>query len=70
MAAAGTHAAMPKALCIAAMAISGLVGLIFLADLAISVPFSGTSHWMMGIVFVMSAAITGFLAWSTFREQK
>jgi len=61
---------MSKALSISGLVISGLVGLIFTADLAIKVPFGGQGRWMTDVVFVLCAAATAFLAWSTYREQK
>ena len=69
MAAARTHAPMPKALCMSAMVISGLLGLIFAADWAIGIPFDKASP-MMDVSFLICAAATGYLGWSTFREQK
>ena len=59
---------MAKVLCISGLVISALLGLIFVADLAIGIPF-GKVNTTMDIVFVLCAAITGYLSWSTFREQ-
>ncbi len=69
MAAARTHAPMPKALCMSAMVISGIIGLIFAADLALGIPFDKASM-VMDVCFLICAATTAFLGWSTFREQK
>ena len=60
---------MPKALCMSAMVISGIICLIFAADLAIGIPF-GKASTVMDVCFLFCAAATAFLAWSTFREQK
>ena len=60
---------MPKALCMSAMVISGIIGLIFAADLVIGLPFDRASR-TMDVCFLFCAATTAFLAWSTFREQK
>ena len=69
MAAARTHTPMPKAICMSAMVISGIISLIFAADLVIGIPFNNAST-PMDIGFLFCAATTAFLAWSTFREQK
>ena len=66
---------MPKALCIAAMVISILVFILFLSDLLLGfasmdnlAPFKGANP-VIDIVFVVCAAVLGYLSWSTFREQ-
>ena len=66
---------MPKALCIAAMAISILVLILFLSDLLFGfvgpksiAPFKGES-WVIDIVFSICAAVIGFLSYQTLREQ-
>ena len=59
---------MPKVLCIAGMVISVLLLVLFGMDLAMGVPFQGRST-MMDVVFIICAAILGFLGWMTFREQ-
>ena len=66
---------MPKALCIAALAISFIVLLFFLTDLIFGsigmqsfAPFRFAS-WMMDIVFSISAVALGLMSWKTLREQ-
>jgi len=63
---------MPKALCIAGMAISGLVLLLFGLDLATGFPFgaaSSTIGMVMDIGFAVFAGVLGYLSWATMREQ-
>ncbi len=50
------------------MVVSGLTLLLFGLDLATGLPFGGVSM-VVDIVFVVAAAVLGYLGWSTFREQ-
>jgi len=59
---------MPKALCITAMAIAGLLLLLFGLDLAISFPFA-KANAMMDMVFIVCAGVLGYLGWAAYREQ-
>ncbi len=59
---------MPKVLAISGLVVAALLLLIFGADLAIGIPFSGASGWM-DVTFLICAAILGYLGWSTYREQ-
>jgi hypothetical protein len=61
---------MPKALCITGMAISAILFVLFLWDLAIPwlAPFKRASI-LMDIAFVLCAAGLGYLSWVTWREQ-
>jgi hypothetical protein len=66
---------MPKALCISALAISILVMILFLADLLLGLanarsiaPLRG-EDLLMDLVFIVCAAVLGFLSWVTFRKQ-
>lgn len=66
---------MQKGLCIAALAISVIVFILFLADLLLGVagqemlaPFKFAS-WLIDIVFTICAAILGTLSWYTYRDQ-
>ncbi len=58
---------MPKALCLTGMVIALLLIALFLADLLVRVPF-GRANSLMDIIFSLSAAGLGYLAWSAFRE--
>lgn len=66
---------MPKVLCISALAISILVLILFLADLILWLanarsiaPLRGESV-ILDLIFVVCAAVLGFLSWVTFRKQ-
>lgn len=58
---------MPKAMTIAGMVVAGLVGLVFAADLVLSVPFHGASM-LMDIGSLVAAGVLGYLSWSAMRE--
>ncbi len=69
---------MPKALCILGMVIAVLLGVFFLADLAMPIlnmkrmAFEGMSKTMniiMDVGFLVCAAMLGYMSWSTWREQ-
>ena len=59
---------MPKALCITGLAVSAILFLIFLSDLAIAAPFK-RANLIMDIAFVLCSAGLGFLSWMTWKEQ-
>ncbi len=59
---------MPKALCITGLAVSAILFLIFLCDLAIAAPFK-RANLIMDIAFVLCSAGLGFLSWTTWKEQ-
>jgi hypothetical protein len=59
---------MPKALCMSGLVVSGLVIILFAADLAVGIPFRRASM-MMDIALLTSAALLGLLSWFTLREQ-
>ena len=62
---------MPKALCITGMAISAVLFILFLWDLATPqwmAPFKRASM-MMDIVFILCSVGLGYLSWSTWKEQ-
>lgn len=58
---------MAKALTIFGMVVAGLVALVFIADLAVGVPFQGAST-TMDIGAIIGAGVLGYLAWDAFRE--
>ncbi len=59
---------MPKALCLTGMVIAIVVFLLFLLDLILGFPFQGASK-LLDLVFVICAAVLGFISFTTFREQ-
>ncbi len=58
---------MSKFLCIASLALSGLLLLVFLLDLSIGIPFNRVS-FVMDIGFAVAAAIVATLSFLTLRE--
>lgn len=60
---------LPKNVVVASMAVSGLVALLAIADLALGVPFAGMEHTMiMDIMFIICAAIVGYLGWDALKD--
>jgi hypothetical protein len=60
---------MAKALTIFGMVVAGLLGLVFIADLAVGVPFAGARK-TMDVGALVAAIVLGYLAWDAFREAK
>jgi hypothetical protein len=60
---------MPKALTISGLAVAGLVFLIFALDLALGMPLGRLSK-TMDILFLVAAAVLGYISWTAFREQR
>ena len=60
---------LPKQAVIGSMVIAVLVALAAIADLVVGVPFSGSEHtFLMDILFLVCAAIVGYLAWDAFKD--
>jgi hypothetical protein len=64
---------MPKVLCIFGMVIAVLLGIFFVADLAVLRMAAGAvspaMNTIMDVVFVLCAAMLGYISWSTWRER-
>ncbi|MEM9827990.1 MAG: hypothetical protein AAF958_15470 [Planctomycetota bacterium] len=67
---------MPKALCIASLAVSAVIILVFLIDALLGMlgmermaPFYGASM-MMDVGFIIFGVILAVLSWTTLREQR
>ena len=60
---------MSKALTIFGMVVAGLVALMFIADMAIGIPFGG-ARWTMDIGAIVAAGVLGYLAWDAFRDAR
>lgn len=58
---------LPKILCAAAIAIAGVIGLIFLVDLIIGIPF-GRFDWMTDTIVVIACALLLWQALETWFE--
>lgn len=52
-----------KSLAIAGLVVSGLIVVLFVADLAAAFPFARTS-WLLDVAFIVSGLIVGYLSWS------
>jgi hypothetical protein len=49
------------------MVVAGLVGLVFILDLAVGIPFD-RANLVMDIGALIAAAILGYLSWDALRE--
>jgi hypothetical protein len=58
-----------KSLSIAGLVVSGLVVVLFVADLAAAFPFARTS-WLLDVAFIVSGLIVGYLSWSILDQGK
>ena len=58
---------MAKAMSIAGMVVSGLLFVVFAADLALGIPFGGQQS-MTDIGFVVGAGLLAYLSWNAFRD--
>lgn len=63
-------ATMPKVLCITSLAISGLLAVLFLVDLASGFPFGKAGGILVNLTFIASAAGLGAHSYFTLREQR
>ena len=62
---------MPKALCMAGMAVAILIAILFVFDLVAPItmaPFRRAS-WLMDVSMLVCALLLGVASWLTFREQ-
>ena len=59
---------MPKMLTIAGMSVAALLLFMFGLDLAAGFPFRKASI-VMDVLFLVCAAMLGYMSWSTYREQ-
>ncbi len=57
---------MPKVLTIVGMAVAALLVLLFGADLAVQLPF-GRPSMLVDVLFLLCAAMLGYMSWSTYR---
>lgn len=61
---------MSKKLVVGSMIVAGIVTLMSIADLATGLPFSGALTKTMDIVFIICAAIIGYLSWHCLKDSK
>jgi hypothetical protein len=59
----------PKKMVIGSMVVAGIVALAAISDLVIGIPFTGSEHSrLMDILFIVAAAIVGYLSWDAYRD--
>ena len=59
----------PKKMVIGSLVVAGLVALAAICDLVLGVPFSGSEHTRtMDVLFIIAAAIVGYLGWDAYRD--
>jgi len=59
---------MEKKLCIGALAIAGVMLLLFLVDLFAGFPFGGGGFVAIDVIGILASGILGYLAFSALRE--
>ena len=57
---------LPKNMIFASFGAAGLVSLLAIIDIATKFPFAGSL--VMDILFLLSAAIVGYLAWDAYKD--
>ena len=58
---------MSKPLALSGLVVSGLIVVLFLADLAAAFPFGRTS-WLLDLAFIASGLIVAYLSWSILEQ--
>lgn len=58
---------MSKAMTIVGMVVAGLVGLVFVLDLAVGIPFSKASL-LMDVGGMIAALLLGYLSWDAMKD--
>ena len=65
---------MPRLLCLTGLVVSGLVFLLFTANLIMTFVGGTGIFWypslMMDIVFIVCSGLLGYLSWTAYRELK
>lgn len=65
----GKGAVMEKRLCIASMAVAGLLVLLFVLDLVVQFPFGGGSTFMViDIIGASAGTLLIYLSWNALRD--
>ncbi len=64
----GSHG-VSKSVPFVGIVVSGIVGILFLADAAVAIPFSRVSV-LADIGFIVSSGILAYLSWSTLMSRK
>ena len=61
---------LPKRVVIGSMVVAGLVAVMAISDMVLGIPFSGQHTFMMDIMFIICAAIVGYMSWDAYQEMK
>ena len=59
---------MEKWMCYGALGVAGLMGLLFLLDLTINIPFGGSAFMMVDIFGLLASLAVGYLGYSALRD--
>jgi hypothetical protein len=59
---------MEKKLCIGALAVAGVMLLLFLLDLFVHVPFGGGGFTSIDVIGVLASGILAYLGYSAYRD--
>ena len=57
---------LSKKMVFASFGVAGLVAILSLLDVILGIPFAGQT--VMDILFILSAAIVGYLGWDAFKD--
>jgi len=66
----GKGLAMEKYLCYGALGVAGLMGILFLFDLILGIPFGGGSFLLPDIFGLLASGVVGFLGFNALKEIK
>ena len=66
---AGRENALSKTVPITGLLVSGLIGILFLADLAAAFPFRRVSI-ALDVAFVLASLIVAYLSWTLFEKAR
>ena len=59
---------MEKNMCYAALGVAGLMGLLFLLDVVVGIPFGGGPFTAIDILGIIAAGIVGYLGYSSLKD--
>jgi hypothetical protein len=59
---------MEKNMCYAALGVAGLMGLLFLLDCVVGIPFGGGPFLVVDILGILASGIVGYLGFSALRD--
>jgi hypothetical protein len=66
----GKGSGMEKYLCYGALGVAGLMGLLFLLDLAIGIPFGGGPFMLPDIFGLLASGVVGYMGFLAMKELK